>query len=313
MEKCVKGVAMIVPIVEALQIRKTYGQLVAVDDVSFAIAKGECFGILGPNGAGKTTTIRMTYGFSPLTAGILRVFGLDVSRHARAIKARIGVCQQDNTLDPDLTIIQNLTVFARYFNIPRPLAVRKADELLRFMSLDHRSHSRAMELSGGMVRRIVLARALINQPELLILDEPTTGLDPQSRHQVWERLDNLRRQGMSILLTTHYMEEAYRLCDRIIIMDQGRILVQGKPSELIKEHIGKDVLEISSPAADLRTYIRLQKMTFEDLGDRLLVYGDHDDHLYRYISNRFCPEGCVMRTATLEDVFLKLTGRGLRE
>ena len=170
MEKCVKGMVMIVSIVEALQIRKTYGQLVAVDDVSFAIAKGECFGILGPNGAGKTTTIRMTYGFSPLTAGSLKVFGLNVSRHARAIKARIGVCQQDNTLDPDLTIIQNLTVFARYFNIPKPLAVRKADELLRFMSLDHRSHSRAMELSGGMVRRIVLARALINQPELLILD-----------------------------------------------------------------------------------------------------------------------------------------------
>ncbi len=300
-------------IIEALQIRKTYGQLVAVDDVSFAIAKGGCFGILGPNGAGKTTTIRMIYGFSPLTAGVLRVFGLDVSHHARAIKARIGVCQQDNTLDPDLTIIQNLTVFARYFNIQKPLAIRKAEELLRFMSLDNRSHSRALELSGGMVRRIVLARALINQPELLILDEPTTGLDPQSRHQVWERLDNLRRQGMSILLTTHYMEEASRLCDRIIIMDQGRILVHGKPSDLIREHIGKDVLEISSPAADLRTYIRLQKMVFEDLGDRLLVYGNHDDHLYRYISNRFCPEGCVMRTATLEDVFLKLTGRGLRE
>ena len=304
---------MLEPIVEALQIRKAYGRLVAVDDVSFTIAKGECFGILGPNGAGKTTTIRMTYGFSPLTAGSLKVFGLDVSRHARAIKARIGVCQQDNTLDPDLTIFQNMTVFARYFDIPKALAVSKANELLRFMSLDNRSHSRALELSGGMVRRIVLARALINQPELLILDEPTTGLDPQSRHQVWERLDNLRRQGMSILLTTHYMEEASRLCDRIIIMDQGRILVQGKPSELIREHIGKDVLEVSSPAADLRTYIRLQKMAFEDVGDRLLIYGNQDDHLYRYISNRFCPEGCVMRTATLEDVFLKLTGKHLRD
>jgi len=301
------------PIVEALQVRKAYNRLVAVDGISFVIARGECFGILGPNGAGKTTTIRMTYGFSPLTSGVLKVFGLDVSRHARAIKARIGVCQQDNTLDPDLTIFQNMIVFARYFDIPKPQAVKRADELLSFMSLDNRSHSRAMELSGGMVRRIVLARALINQPELLILDEPTTGLDPQSRHQVWERLDNLRRQGLSILLTTHYMEEASRLCDRIIIMDQGRILVQGKPSGLIRDQIGKDVLEISSPAADLRAYIRLQNMAFEDLGDRLLVYGNHDDHLYRYISNRFCPEGCVMRTATLEDVFLKLTGRGLRE
>jgi len=312
-EKCVRVHVMLESIVEALQIRKTYGRLVAVDDISFTIAKGECFGILGPNGAGKTTTIRMTYGFSPLTAGSLQVFGLDVTRHAKAIKARIGVCQQDNTLDPDLTIFQNMTVFARYFDIPKALAVSKANELLSFMSLDNRSHSRALELSGGMVRRIVLARALINKPELLILDEPTTGLDPQSRHQVWERLDNLRRQGMSILLTTHYMEEASRLCDRIIIMDQGRILVQGKPSELIREHIGKDVLEVSSHTADLRTYIRLQKLAFEDVGDRLLIYGNQDDHLYRYISNRFCPEGCVMRTATLEDVFLKLTGRGLRE
>jgi len=300
-------------VVAARQITKRYGPLTAVADVSFSIARGECFGILGPNGAGKTTTIRMLYGFSPLTAGSLHVFGLDVTRRAREIKARIGVCQQDNTLDPDLTIFQNLTVFARYFDIPASRAKKKAAELLGFMALDHRGHARALELSGGMVRRIVLARALINDPELLILDEPTTGLDPQSRHQVWERLDSLRRQGMSLLLTTHYMDEASRLCDRIIIMDRGRILVEGRPAALIREHIGKDVLEVAEPTEEIRNYIRRRQLACEDLGTRLLVYGSHDDRLYHEISDRFCPEGCIMRTATLEDVFLKLTGRGLRE
>ena len=300
-------------VVTAQQINKMFGSLAAVRDVSFSIRRGECFGILGPNGAGKTTTIRMIYGFSPLTAGSLQVFGMDVSRRAREIKARIGVCQQENTLDPDLTILQNLTVFARYFDIPGRRAKKKAAELLAFMALDHRRHARAIELSGGMIRRIVLARALLNDPELLILDEPTTGLDPQSRHQVWERLDTLRRRGMSILLTTHYMDEASRLCDRIIIMDRGRILVEGKPADLIREHIGKDVLEISEPSAEVRSYLHRRQLSFEDLESRLLVYGGHDDHLYHEISDRFCPEGCIMRTATLEDVFLKLTGRGLRE
>ncbi len=304
---------MLESVVTARQIRKMYGAFTAVADISFAIQRGECFGILGPNGAGKTTTIRMIYGFSPLTAGSLDVFGLDVTRCAREIKARIGVCQQDNTLDPDLSILQNLTVFARYFGIPAGRAKKKAAELLSFMALDHRGHARALELSGGMVRRIVLARALINDPEMLILDEPTTGLDPQSRHQVWERLDSLRRQGMSILLTTHYMDEASRLCDRIIIMDQGRILVEGSPATLIREHIGKDVLEITAPTEELRDHIRRQRLTYEDLETRLLVYGGHDDRLYHEINDRFCPEGCIMRTATLEDVFLKLTGRGLRE
>jgi lipooligosaccharide transport system ATP-binding protein len=184
---------------------------------------------------------------------------------------------------------------------------------LKFMSLDHRRDAKAMELSGGMVRRIVLARALINDPELLILDEPTTGLDPQSRHQVWERLDELRKAGLSILLTTHYMDEASHLCDRLLIMDHGRVLVEGLPSSLIRDYIGRDVLEVSEPTEALKAYTRSRGMAHEDLGHRLIIYGNGEEGLYHEISSRFCREGCIMRMATLEDVFLKLTGRDLRE
>lgn len=300
-------------IIEATHLRKTFGELVAVDDISFAASRGECFGILGPNGAGKTSTIRMIYGFSPLTAGSLSVFGLDVSRRASAIKARIGVCQQENTLDPDLTAFQNLTVFARYFDIPRPVAAERARELLRFMALDHRREAKAVELSGGMVRRLIIARALVNQPDLLILDEPTTGLDPQSRHQVWERLEELRSQGLSILLTTHYMDEASRLCDRLMIMDQGRILVAGPPEDLIRRHIGHDIIEVDEPSDELRAFARTRHLDAEDLGHRLIIYLADGDHLYSEIRDNYCHGGCTMRMATLEDVFLRLTGRELRE
>ena len=300
-------------VIEADGIRKVFDDLVAVQDISFRVHPGECFGILGPNGAGKTTLIRMVYGFSPMTAGRLRIFGLDIARQARAIKAKIGVCQQENTLDPDLTVLQNLMVFAGYFDIPAREARRKAEELLRFMSLDHRQEAKAMELSGGMVRRIVIARALINNPALLILDEPTTGLDPQSRHQVWERLGELRKGGLTILLTTHYMDEAAHLCDRLLIMDHGRVLVEGAPQSLIRTHIGRDILEINEPTRDLRAYVQAERMAHEDLGHRLIIYGNDEENLYHDIKNRFCREGCVMRMATLEDVFLRLTGRDLRE
>jgi lipooligosaccharide transport system ATP-binding protein len=300
-------------VIEAEHLRKTFGELTAVDDLSFSVAAGECFGILGPNGAGKTSTIRMVYGFSPLTAGTLRVFGLDVTRYARAVKARIGVCQQENNLDPDLTVLQNLLVFARYFNIPAAEAGRRAVDLLKFMALDHREGSRAADLSGGMVRRLVMARALLNRPELLILDEPTTGLDPQSRHQVWERLEELRTKGLSILLTTHYMEEAARLCDRLIIMDQGRILVEGKPAELVSRHVGRHVLEVMDPDAGLTAFLRERGVRHERFGHRMIIYVEDGSDLYREISGRFCSGGCTMRMATLEDVFLSLTGRDLRE
>jgi lipooligosaccharide transport system ATP-binding protein len=300
-------------IVEVRHLRKTFEKLVAVDDVSFRVRQGECFGILGPNGAGKTSTIRMIYGFSPATSGIMKIFGLDSVDNMRAIKARIGVCQQENNLDPDLTVLQNLEVFARYFDIHKAEATKRALELLRFMALDHRRDARALDLSGGMMRRMVLARALINQPDLLILDEPTTGLDPQSRHQVWERLEELRSKGLSILLTTHYMDEASRLCDRLIIVDHGHILVQGSPTDLVKEHAGHDIIEVVDPEDRLRDYVKVQELKNEDLGHRMIIYDGEAEGLFREISASHCKGGCIMRPATLEDVFLRLTGRELRE
>jgi lipooligosaccharide transport system ATP-binding protein len=301
------------PVIEAKDLLKKFGGVVAVNGISFHIEAGECFGILGPNGAGKTTTVRMVYGFSPMDGGTLQAFGLDISRDWRQIKSRIGVCQQDNSLDPDLTVLENLEVFARYFNISKKQAREKATELLSFIALDHRLGATVSELSGGLMRRLVLARALINDPELLILDEPTTGLDPQSRHQLWDRLEGLRKKGISILLTTHYMEEASQLCDRLIIIDHGLILVEGKPRELIREHVGRDVIEIDNPSQDLRSFIHSHHLTFEDLGHRLLVYSEDRGELFQKITHDYCREGCIMRMATLEDVFLKFTGRDLRE
>ncbi|MDZ4164083.1 MAG: ATP-binding cassette domain-containing protein [Smithellaceae bacterium] len=301
------------PIIEGKGLTKTYGDLTAVRDISFTVFPGECFGILGPNGAGKTSTIKMLYGLSPLTSGSLQVFGLDIERRHREIKARIGVCQQENNLDPDLTLSQNLEIFARYFDIPTPQARQRTRELLAFMALDHRRDAKAVELSGGMMRRTVLARSLINDPELLILDEPTTGLDPQSRHQVWERLEELKTQGLTILLTTHYMDEAARLCDRLIIMDQGRILVEGKPLTLIEKYVGQDVIEVVHPHADLGAFLKERQLPHEDLKHRIVIHGNGSDRLYQEIRERFCRDNCIMRMATLEDVFLKLTGRELRD
>jgi lipooligosaccharide transport system ATP-binding protein len=300
-------------VVEAEHLRKTFGGFTAVEDVSLRVSAGECFGILGPNGAGKTTTIRMLYGFTPKSGGALHVFGLDIDRELRAIKARIGVCQQENNLDPDLTVQQNLELFARYFDIPRRRAREKADELLAFIALAHRRYDNVPTLSGGMMRRLVLARALINDPELLILDEPTTGLDPQARHQVWHRLDELKGRGLTILLTTHYMEEAARLCDRLVIMDNGRILVEGRPHDLVQAHVGREVIEILAPEEPLREYVRQQGLEHEDLGHRLIIYSGESDELYHRLADTYCREGCTLRQATLEDVFLRLTGRELRE
>jgi lipooligosaccharide transport system ATP-binding protein len=300
-------------VIKAEDLVKEFNSFTAVDHVSFRVSKGECFGILGPNGAGKTTTIRMVYGFSPMTAGRLQVFDLDITRDWRQIKASIGVCQQENSLDPDLTVLENLEVFASYFDIPRREAQKRAIEFLNFMALSQRRDALVTELSGGMMRRLVLARALINNPDLLILDEPTTGLDPQSRHQVWERLEALRKKGISILLTTHNMDEASRLCDRLIIMDHGRILVEGRPRDLIEEHVGRDIIEVAEPTPELRSYIRSNHLEHEDLGHRLILYCEDKGDLYQQISRNFCRGSCIMRMATLEDVFLKLTGRELRE
>jgi lipooligosaccharide transport system ATP-binding protein len=300
-------------IIEASELKKLFADVAAVDGISFQVNQGECFGILGPNGAGKTTTVRMVYGFSPKTAGTLKVFGLDIEQEWRSIKGRIGVCTQENSLDPDLTVEQNLHVFARYFNIPSKTAREKAQQLLTFISLDHRRAARVPELSGGMMRRLVLARALLNDPDLLILDEPTTGLDPQARHQIWQRLEELKAGGLTILLTTHYMDEASRLCDRLVIMDHGRILVAGRPADLIREHVGHNVIEVDDPCEELRTFVKTLNIESEDLGHRLIIYGQGRDELFHEIGNKFCKEGCLLRMATLEDVFLRMTGRDLRE
>ena len=301
------------PVIVARNLEKVFGAFKAVDDISFHVVPGVCFGILGPNGAGKTSTIRMLYGFSPLTAGDIFVFGLNIKTHDRKIKARIGVCQQENTLDPDLTVMQNFEVFARYFDIGKKTALARATTLLKFFALEQRQNARATELSGGMVRRLVIARALINQPDLIILDEPTTGLDPQSRHQVWERLEQLKNQSMTILLTTHYMDEAARLCDNLVIMDHGKILAQGSPRSLIREYTGGHIIEVAEPDEALRAFSQEKHDRVEDLGHRLIIYAANGHELYQELCDRFSQKSCILRSATLEDVFLKLTGRELRE
>lgn len=300
-------------IIEANNVSKVFGKFTAVNNISFKLVSGECLGLLGPNGAGKTSTIRMTYAFSPMSSGELNIFGLDIRSEWRTIKSRIGVCQQENSLDPDLTVKQNLEVFGRYFNIPGKTVREKARTLLEFIAMDHRKDAKVMELSGGLMRRLVLARALINDPDLLILDEPTTGLDPQSRHQVWERLELLRSRGLSILLTTHYMEEASRLCDRLIIMDHGEILVEGKPADLIRKHAGHKIIEVANPGDELREFVRARDFRYDDLGHRILIYGEENDQLFDLIREQYCTENCSFRMSTLEDVFLRLTGRQLRE
>ena len=300
-------------IIEVQQLHKQFNGLVAVDSISFSVEKAEFFGLLGPNGAGKTTTIRMLYGFLPSTEGSIRIFGLDIRRDWRKIKARIGVCQQDNTLDPDLTVEQNLHVFAGYFSIPKKEASRRSLELLEFFALSHKKDAKVLELSGGMARRLILARALINQPNLLILDEPTTGLDPQSKHQVWEKLETLKEGGLTALITTHNMEEASRLCDRLVIIDHGNILVEGRPQELITHYAGQNVVEVEGPGEALREYVKANQIEHDDLGRRLVVYCPDGSDIDKAIRERFCTIKCTYRNSTLEDVFLRLTGRELRE
>jgi lipooligosaccharide transport system ATP-binding protein len=243
----------------------------------------------------------------------LTLFGQDITTHWRTIKSRIGVCQQDNTLDPDLTVEQNLLIYAGYFSIPAAKARKRSAELLDFFALTHRKDAKVMALSGGMARRLILARSLVNQPDLLILDEPTTGLDPQSRHQVWEKLAALKKRGLTVLLTTHYMEEAASLCERLMIIDHGKILVEGAPDALITRHAGRQVIEIDGADPALRTFIADHGIQMDDLGEKLIVYTPEGSDLHRVIQDQFCTERCTFRSGTLEDVFLRLTGRELRE
>lgn len=307
------------PIVIAKDLVKQFGAQTAVKGIDFTIGRGECFGFLGPNGAGKTSTLRMIYGFSPMGRGILKVMGMDIARSARRIKEKIGVVSQENNLDTDLTVGENLRVYSRYFNIPKKEAAKRAGELMEFMQLKDWVRSRVEDLSGGMKRRLVLARALINSPNLLLLDEPTTGLDPQARHLIWQRLRSLKKSGVSMILSTHYMEEAAQLCDRVAVMDHGEIIARGAPKEMVREYVGSDVIELrSSPDLDdeIRASLRGLSVKADRFGDTLYLYLPAEKDLLKELTQRLISlnhREMIHRQATLEDLFLQLTGRELAE
>ncbi len=298
-------------VIEAIDIKKNYGAFTAVDGVSFQVRPGECYGLLGPNGAGKTSIIRMMYGFSPLSSGRMLLFGQDIEKDWRVIRSRIGVCQQGNTLDPDLSVEENLAVFAGYFSMPAVRARARTAELMQLFALEKKRKAKVVELSGGLARRLMVARSLINEPELLILDEPTTGLDPQSRHLLWEKLMALRKSGVTLFLTTHYMEEASQLCDRLMILDRGKIIAEDSPQSLIERYVEDAVIEIEGTNEDLRQYLVKGRISHDILDQRIIVYARNS--VGEYIRKNFCMEKCTFRVPTLEDVFLRLTGRELRE
>ena len=299
-------------------LKKSYAGRVAVDGIDFEVPPGICFGFLGPNGAGKTTTMKMIYGLVAVEGGELRVLGLDARRQRREIKSRIGVVPQETNLDGDLTIRQNLIFQGRYFGVESRRARERADELLEFALLADRAEERVQALSGGMKRRLLVARALVNEPELIVLDEPTTGLDPQARLAVWRALERLRRQGVTLLLTTHYMEEAARLCDRLLIMDDGRIVTEGQPRRLVDQHVGREILELElGDGCDGEALVDSidGQVSGHDLSDgRLTLFTDDAEELLHSLDHeRFPTDSAYVRRATLEDVFLRLTGRTLRE
>ena len=303
------------PIVVARGLTKKFGDFEAVKGIDFEIAPGESFGFLGPNGAGKSSTMRMIGCVSPVSTGTLRLFDLDPATHGREIRARMGVVPQQDNLDSELTVFDNLVVYGRYFDIPRAECKARARELLDFVQLSDRADSRVEPLSGGMKRRLTIARSLINPPQLLLLDEPTTGLDPQARHILWDRLYRLKQQGVTLVLTTHYMDEAEQLCDRLVVMDGGRIVAEGSPRELIERHSTREVLELRFAAG---TNVE-QSSRITDLGerqevlpDRVLVYADDGEAVLHEVHQRgLVPESALVRRSTLEDVFLRLTGRSL--
>ncbi|MEX2032806.1 MAG: ABC transporter ATP-binding protein [Dehalococcoidia bacterium] len=305
--------------IEATALVKRYGDFCAVNGIDFAVETGEFFGLLGPNGAGKTSTIKMISCVQPVTEGRLTVAGMDVTTEDRQVKRVVGVVPQDDNLDQDLTVRQNLEVYARYYDIPKAVARLRIDEGLELMQLQDRGKDKIDALSGGMKRRLVIARALVNEPRLLILDEPTTGLDPQARHLVWRKLRLLRERGVTILLTTHYMDEAEYLCDRLIIMDQGRALAEGHPRDLIAQHAGREVLEMHLPPDENERVVaaltpRLgESARLEQVEDVTYAYGADESH-WRFVEGMVTdPYRVLFRRANLEDVFLTLTGRGLVE
>jgi len=305
------------PLVAARDLTKRFGEFTAVNSIGFEVQPGETFGFLGPNGAGKTSTMRMIACSSPVTEGELRVIGMSPQTQAREIKARLGVVPQIDNLDTELTVRENLKMYARYFDIPNDVARRRADELLEFVQLDERARDQVEPLSGGMKRRLTIARALINEPDLIILDEPTTGLDPQARHLLWERLYQLKRRGATQIITTHYMDEAEQLCDRLVVMDKARIVAEGSPRQLIEQHSSREVLELrlaDAVRASLDGRLDGVGDRLEELPDRLLVYTEDAEHALEEINRRQVPvDGTLVRRSSLEDVFLRLTGRALIE
>ena len=299
-------------VLEAKNLEKRFKDFVAVNKINFKVKEGEVFGFLGPNGAGKTTTMKIIQCVSPKTSGDLKVFGLDVSEHPREIKQHMGVVPQMDNLDPDFSVIKNLIQYSRYFDIPIEEAKKRANDLVDYVQLNDKKESPIDKLSGGMKRRLVLARAMINNPKLLILDEPTTGLDPQARHLIWEKLKDLSSRGITVILTTHYMEEAARLCDRIVIMDNGKILVEGTPKNLIKKHVGDHIIEAEN-TIEIKTCLEKNNIEYEIANESVEIYSENVPHITNLILKKCTNSSVTARPATLEDVFLKLTGRKLRE
>jgi lipooligosaccharide transport system ATP-binding protein len=298
----------------AQDLTKKYDDFLAVDNIDFEVFKGECCGFLGPNGAGKTTTIKMIQCVLPLTSGSLAVAGMNVSEKPREIRKMIGVAPQEENLDPDFTVMTNLLVYARYFDIPKPEALERAENLLKFSQLEEKRNVVIAQLSTGMKRRLILARALINEPQILLLDEPTTGLDPQARHLIWDKVRHLKKQGVTIILTTHYMDEAAELCDRTLIMNHGKIIEEGKPSDLVKKHAGENVLEVDYDTEVMKMLQgKFPEARLEIAGDRIRVFTDQPHGIFEAFLTEFPTRGATIRNANLEDVFLKLTGRELRE
>ncbi|HEX8003040.1 MAG TPA: ABC transporter ATP-binding protein [Mycobacteriales bacterium] len=301
--------------VTARGLTKTFGSFTAVDGIDFDVARGEAFGFLGPNGAGKSSTMRMIGCVSPVSAGELRVLGMDARTDGQRIKARLGVVPQEDTLDMELTVRENLVLYARYFGIARADARERAGRLLDFVQLGERGDDKVEPLSGGMKRRLTIARSLVNDPEVLLLDEPTTGLDPQARHAVWDRLYRLKHEGVTLVLTTHYMDEAEQLCDRLVVMDRAKIVAEGSPRELIARYSSREVLEVRlapGTSADLGALLGAAASRVEELPDRVLVYTDDGEGAAEVLHGRGVrPVATLVRRSTLEDVFLRLTGRTL--
>ena len=303
------------PLVQARGLTKRFGDFTAVDAIDFDIHKGEAFGFLGPNGAGKTSTMKMIITVSPITEGKLTVFGIDPNEDGRSIRQRIGVVPQEDNLDLELTVAENLYIYGRYHDMRKSEINPRIDELLEFAQLSERRDSEVEPLSGGMKRRLTIARALINNPDLIILDEPTTGLDPQARHLLWDRLYRLKQRGATLIITTHYMDEAEQLCDRLVVMDQGKIAAEGSPRQLIQRYAPREVVELrlgEEQRDDAVMKMDGLAQRSEVLADRVLLYTDDADETTHGLHERgIDPEQVLVRRSTLEDVFLRLTGRGL--